>query len=59
MQQRNRAMLELAEDYMRAGLFDRAETLYRTLVQQSEYTAVALNRLVDIYEQEKGLAASD
>ena len=53
MQQRNRAMLELAEDYMRAGLFDRAETLYRTLVQQSEYTAVALNRLVDIYEQEK------
>ena len=52
-QQRNRAMLELAEDYMRAGLFDRAEVIYRSLIEQSEHTAIALNRLVDIYEQEK------
>jgi lipopolysaccharide biosynthesis regulator YciM len=52
-QQRNRAAVALAEDYMRAGLFDRAENLYRILAQQSEYTALALNRLVDIYEQEK------
>ena len=52
-QQHNRIILELAEDYMRAGLFDRAENLYRSLVEHSEHTATALNRLVDIYEQEK------
>jgi lipopolysaccharide biosynthesis regulator YciM len=52
-EQRSRAMLELGEDYMRAGLFDRAETLFRELVEQPEHMAVALARLVDIYEQEK------
>lgn len=52
-QQRNRAVLELGEDYMRAGLFDRAEMLFRELVDRPEYTAIALARLVDIYEQEK------
>jgi len=52
-QQRNRAVLELGEDYMRAGLFDRAEILFKELVGQPEYTAMALARLVDIYEQEK------
>ncbi|MFO1351127.1 MAG: lipopolysaccharide assembly protein LapB [Gammaproteobacteria bacterium] len=52
-QQRSRAMLELAEDYMRAGLFDRAENLYRALAEYSEHTVAALHRLLDIYEQEK------
>lgn len=51
--QRSRALLELGEDYMRAGLFDRAENLFRDLAQQSEHTALALHRLVDIYKQEK------
>ncbi len=52
-QQRNHAVLELGEDYLRAGLFDRAESLFRELVQQTDYTVVALERLVAIYEREK------
>lgn len=54
--QRRQATLELAEDYLRAGLFDRAETLYRTLIEQpgcGEYGAIALNRIIRIYELEK------
>ncbi len=51
--QRSRALLELGEDYMRAGLFDRAESLFRDLAGQSEHTSVALDRLVEIYKQEK------
>ena len=54
--QRQQATLELAEDYMKAGLFDRAETLYHSIIQQTErteQTAIALNRLIQIYEQEK------
>lgn len=55
-EQRQQAMLELAEDYLRAGLFDRAETLYRTLIDTThpgEHTATALQRLLKLYEQEK------
>jgi lipopolysaccharide assembly protein B len=55
-EQRQRATLELAEDYLRAGLFDRAETLYRTLIDHAnpgEHTAEALQRLLKLYEQEK------
>ncbi len=54
--QRQRATLELAEDYLRAGLFDRAETLFRALIEQdpaSEGAAQALNRLLKLYEQGK------
>ena len=54
--QRQRAVLELAEDYMKAGLFDRAETLYHSIIkqaEQTEQTAIALHRLIQIYEQEK------
>ncbi len=53
VQQHNRALLELGEDYMRAGLFDRAESLFQDLMEQTDYAAVALIRLVDIYQQEK------
>ncbi len=52
-QQRSRALLELGEDYLRAGLFDRAESLFRQLVEQTDHTTVALERLVAIYEREK------
>ena len=54
--QRQRAILELAEDYMKAGLFDRAEALYHNIIRQSEqteHTASALHRLMQLYEQEK------
>ena len=40
----------LAEDYLSAGLFDRAEALFSKLSQSAEYRVKALQRLVRIYE---------
>ncbi len=51
--QRRRAMLELGEDYLRAGLFDRAEALFRELLDQPAHTRTALARLIHIFQQEK------
>lgn len=51
--QRAYALLELAQDYMRAGLFDRAETLCQELIDMEMHTARALAMLSDIYQQEK------
>ena len=51
--QRSYALLELAQDYMRAGLFDRAETLCRELISLETHTERALMLLSDIYQQEK------
>ena len=50
---RRRAMLELAEDYLRAGLLDRAEALFRELLDQPAHTRTALSRLIAIFQQEK------
>jgi lipopolysaccharide biosynthesis regulator YciM len=51
--QKTRALLELGEDYMRAGLFDRAENLFKELTQRESHTPSALRHLLDIYQQEK------
>jgi lipopolysaccharide biosynthesis regulator YciM len=51
--QRTLALLELGEDYMRAGLFDRAEKLFSELVERKIHTPSALRNLLDIYQQEK------
>lgn len=53
--QRRRALFELGEDYLRAGLFDRAEELFRELLEQpqSDHTEAALSRLIHIFQQEK------
>ncbi len=51
--QRCRALLELGEDYLRAGLFDRAEELFRQLLEQPDHTEAALSRLIHIFQQEK------
>ena len=51
--QRAYALLELAQDYMRAGLFDRAETLCQELIDMEMHTGRALALLSDIYQQEK------
>jgi len=51
--QRHRAMLELGEDYLRAGLFDRAERLFQELVDQPDHRAIAISRLIYIFQQEK------
>lgn len=51
--QKTRALLELGEDYMRAGLFDRAEKLFKELTERESHTPSALRHLLDIYQQEK------
>jgi len=51
--QRTHALLELGEDYMRAGLFDRAERLFSELIDRDELAPSALKSLLDIYQQEK------
>lgn len=51
--QRRRALLELGEDYLRAGLFDRAETLFKELMDQPDYVELAVSRLIYIFQQEK------
>ncbi len=52
-EQRALALSELGQDYMRAGLLDRAETLFQELVESSPHRQIALQQLRDIYEQEK------
>lgn len=52
-EQRAQGLLELGLDYMRAGLLDRAESLFQELIDMDAHTAAALGNLVDIYQQEK------
>ncbi|MDR1530025.1 MAG: lipopolysaccharide assembly protein LapB [Burkholderiales bacterium] len=51
-QQRERAKFELAQDFHRAGLLDRAETLFLEL-EKTPYEHQALGDLLEIYETEK------
>ncbi|MCH7505787.1 MAG: lipopolysaccharide assembly protein LapB [Proteobacteria bacterium] len=51
--QRTQALLELGEDYMRAGLLDRAERLFSELIESDAHTPAALRSLLEIYQQEK------
>lgn len=50
---RQLALLELGIDYMRSGLLDRAEGLFKRLVEQDAHQVSALRALLDIYQQEK------
>lgn len=52
-EQRNDALLELGQDYMRAGLFDRAEALFNELADNNVHLSSVLPLLLDIYQQEK------
>ncbi|PKL95726.1 MAG: lipopolysaccharide assembly protein LapB [Gammaproteobacteria bacterium HGW-Gammaproteobacteria-8] len=52
-QQRLQALIELGEDYMRAGLLDRAEKLFRELSEQGLTDEVPIRHLLTIYQQEK------
>lgn len=47
---RDQAEHALAEDYLSAGLFDRAESLFRKLAASAQFRVPALQRLVRIYE---------
>ncbi len=51
--QRAQALLELGQDYMRAGLFDRAESLFNELIEMNLYSKQALHNLKVIHQQEK------
>ena len=51
--QRTEALMELGQDYLSAGLLDRAEDLFKELLEAEDYRVQALRRLIDIYEQEK------
>ena len=51
--QRTEALLELGQDYLNAGLLDRAEGLFIELADDESYRVQALRQLIDIYEREK------
>jgi lipopolysaccharide assembly protein B len=50
--QRHQAVYSLGEDYLGAGLFDRAEQLFRELVDSVALAEASLEKLVYIYERE-------
>jgi len=51
-EQRDQALFSLAKDYLRAGLLDRAESLFVRIAEGSRYQVEALEQLCRIYEQE-------
>lgn len=52
--QRSQSLLELAQDYLRAGVFDRAESLLLELTHSGGgQLEISLRHLIDIYEREK------
>lgn len=52
-EQKSQALLELGLDYMRSGLLDRAEGLFKQLLDMGSHTTEASRSLLDIYQQEK------
>src|SRR5882672_5819684 len=52
-EQRTHALFELAQDYFKAGLLDRAEELFLKLEAYPSHAEEALRFLLEIYEQEK------
>jgi len=52
-EQKDQALYALAKDYLKAGLLDRAESMFVRLGQGSRYQVEALEQLCRIYEQEK------
>ncbi len=52
-EQRTQALLELGQDYQKAGLYDRAENLFLELAEMPGAVEQALRSLLHIYQQEK------
>jgi len=52
-EQRGQALLELGQDYLRAGLYDRAENLFNELRQARQHVPQAMRNLLRIYQQER------
>lgn len=51
LEHRNQARFELAQDYLRAGVLNRAEDLLRELVDQELFLVRSLNGLIAIHEK--------
>ncbi len=51
--QRHMAIAELASDYLKAGLLDRAEKLYREMIELKAEPAKAYRHLLELYIAEK------
>lgn len=49
----NQARFELAQDFHKAGVMDRAESLFKDLVSQGMFLQPSLENLVALYEQER------
>lgn len=50
---REQSLYELGQDYLSAGVLDRAERIFLELSNAKLYAAQALKTLIDIYQQEK------
>lgn len=50
---RKLALMELGLDYMAAGLFDRAESIFKELLLEPQHKATSLRQLMLIYQQTK------
>lgn len=50
---REQALYELGQDYLSAGMLDRAEKIFNELLSINEHHLFALQALLDIYQQEK------
>jgi lipopolysaccharide assembly protein B len=55
---RDQAAFALGEDYLRAGLLDRAEDCFNQLTDSPAYRVDALRRLLSIYEQQRDWAVA-
>jgi lipopolysaccharide assembly protein B len=50
---REQSLFELGQDYLSAGVLDRAEKIFIELIDVKEFSVAALKALLDIYQQEK------
>lgn len=50
---REQSLFELGQDYLSAGMLDRAERIFLEVVSIKDYAVMALKALLDIYQQEK------
>jgi len=50
---REQSLFELGQDYLSAGVLDRAERIFLELINAKSHSAQALKTLLDIYQQEK------
>lgn len=50
---KEQSLFELGQDYLSAGMLDRAERIFLELVETKEFSTLALKALLDIYQQEK------